>query len=47
MKRKVDVSSLREEITFEPQGGNFLWSWEKPPKAGWEIDWEGYNLIDL
>ena len=29
----------------EQEGGNFLWTWEKSPKTGWEIDWEGYREL--
>jgi len=37
---------LRETgLKREQEGGSFLWSWEKSPNSGWEIDWEGYREL--
>jgi len=26
--------------------GDFAWRWQKPPRRGWEITWEGYRELE-
>lgn len=43
--RRVREILKETGLKREQEGGNFLWSWEKSPKTGWEIDWEGYREL--
>jgi hypothetical protein len=36
--KKARLKRIREK-------GNFIWEWEKPPKRGWEITWNGYREL--